>query len=497
MKKIIALFLTITMMFSFIVPVMADEEIKVTVNDKQIVFTEKPVMESDRILVPIRAIAEEMQFDVGWEQSTQEIKLENFNTILTLFVNQNTINKELKFASDTYDNKNSSIEIDVPAKIIDDRTYIPLRAITELFGATVNWDQSTSTANIIYNTLYGDTVTFEDEGMEFFCRLAITLEGIDVSDRNNIDEKFMIKIESDKSDLYNGPIYENAIKDITTIGINTGYSFIHIVNSLKDISKFPNLENIYLLGQNITDLSPITYKKTWNNIDVYRNPIFDFSPLTQVTVNHSVYTGYFDYLFSYINEDYVYGEDISAEAKEKYDLFAENLAKMFKTMQDVIKNNITEDMTTSEKIKVINDWIISNIKYDTDSQYFNSIPHFYTTLDDQYTQIFSNIVECAILHKYAICEGYSTVFDIFCDMLNIPSIFISGEAYNGEWEAHAWNIVKLEDGNLYHVDTTFNCTRNVYLLITDSEIEIDHKWNSEDVAPSFDYKKRSIHFLKY
>lgn len=32
------------------------------------------------------------------------------------------------------------IQLDVPAKIIDDRTYVPVRAVSETLGATVGWD---------------------------------------------------------------------------------------------------------------------------------------------------------------------------------------------------------------------------------------------------------------------------------------------------------------------------------------------------------------------
>ena len=38
--------------------------------------------------------------------------------------------------------------IDVSPKIIDDRTYIPLRAFSENLGFTVNWDENTYEINI-------------------------------------------------------------------------------------------------------------------------------------------------------------------------------------------------------------------------------------------------------------------------------------------------------------------------------------------------------------
>ncbi|MCL2838318.1 MAG: copper amine oxidase N-terminal domain-containing protein [Oscillospiraceae bacterium] len=41
--------------------------------------------------------------------------------------------------------------MDVPAQIINDRTFVPLRFISEFFGATVEWDEDTQTVIITTN----------------------------------------------------------------------------------------------------------------------------------------------------------------------------------------------------------------------------------------------------------------------------------------------------------------------------------------------------------
>lgn len=138
MKKITLILLTtISLMLCLSFNAFASDDITVNINNEAVVFDQKPIIENDRTLVPIRAIAEKMLFDVQWEQTTQKITLENFNTVLTLYVDKASITKELKHASDTYKNKSTTIALDVPARIIEGRTYVPLRAISELFGATV------------------------------------------------------------------------------------------------------------------------------------------------------------------------------------------------------------------------------------------------------------------------------------------------------------------------------------------------------------------------
>ena len=497
MKKITLLLLTsISLLLCLNLTVFAANDITVKINNETVIFDQKPIIENDRTLVPIRAIAEKMLFDVDYEHSTQKITLKNFNTVLTLYVNQKSITKELIHASNTYSDKTKSISLDVPAKIIEGRTYVPLRAISELFGATVEWDNNNHTANISYALTSGEPVEFIDKGIEHLCRVAITLGDIDTTDLNNIDDATISKLQTDSLELYNGIIYNDSLQKISSLGINEDFIFPIIVNSIEDISKFPNLKNLYLIGQNVHDLSPITYNFFWNELDLYRNPIFDFSPLEKIQVNHFVYAGYHDYLFSYINNSYTNNSTSFNVEKEKYNLFATKLSEIFSIIQNVINDNITSNMTRTEKITIVNDWITKNIEYDTDSVYFNGIKNFYTTLDSDYESFFSNTLECSILHGYAICQGYSMVFDVFCDILEIPSILITGTAFNGDWVAHTWNIVELEDGNFYHVDTTWNCNNNnKYCLISNEQIKLNHKWNSEDIPISFRFKKEEVHFF--
>ena len=40
------------------------------------------------------------------------------------------------------------IELDVPAQIINDRTLVPVRAVSESFNCKVGWDEATQTVAI-------------------------------------------------------------------------------------------------------------------------------------------------------------------------------------------------------------------------------------------------------------------------------------------------------------------------------------------------------------
>ena len=62
-----------------------------------------------------------------------------------------------------------------------------------------------------------------------------------------------------------------------------------------------------------------------------------------------------------------------------------------------------------------------------------------------------------LLEGKSVCEGYAKAFKIFCELLEIPSAMVIGVGHTSVGsEAHAWNAVRMEDGNWYAVDVTWD-----------------------------------------
>jgi hypothetical protein len=126
----------------------ADEEIKIMINGKELITSDKPVIIDGRTLVPLRAIGEAMECKVSWVDSIQTANLENSTTKVGMKIGSTVISKIKRTNTEVQ----SKIVIDVPPMIINDRTYIPVRAFAEALDAVVGWDSTTNTVMIVYDT---------------------------------------------------------------------------------------------------------------------------------------------------------------------------------------------------------------------------------------------------------------------------------------------------------------------------------------------------------
>lgn len=118
--------------------VKTDDAIKVVVDRKEIIFTDQaPIIKNDRTMIPLRGVLETMGIDIVWNAEEQSITAERGDSYALFKIGETTLKTD-----------EGEITLDVSPEIINDRTMIPLRAITESFGAEVTWDADTKTVTI-------------------------------------------------------------------------------------------------------------------------------------------------------------------------------------------------------------------------------------------------------------------------------------------------------------------------------------------------------------
>jgi len=119
----------------------AASPIRVLVDGKEVVFDASPFIENGRVLVPIRGIAEALDFDVEWLPELKYIVLTSKPGSVERMI---VISPGEEYAIVDFE----PIGLDVPAKIVKGRTYLPLRFVGESMGADVQWDPSARTVRI-------------------------------------------------------------------------------------------------------------------------------------------------------------------------------------------------------------------------------------------------------------------------------------------------------------------------------------------------------------
>jgi len=174
MKKLISI-ITIIMIITSIFPVsvfgsdIPNNDIDIFVNGKLIEKYHdnmRPFIDNNsRTQVPLRTLAEAMGFEVIWEGKTSKITIptENGNVVLQI-------------GSNKVQTPDGTISMDTAAVVINGRTYVPIRFVSEALGWTVGYKQnrdnsgkSASRATHIITvdkiTESGTTTTKEENGI--------------------------------------------------------------------------------------------------------------------------------------------------------------------------------------------------------------------------------------------------------------------------------------------------------------------------------------------
>lgn len=93
--------------------------------------------ENGRTQIPLRAVGEELGFNVGWDSATKKITLVKAERSIVFYLNSNIFNIN-----------GESVKMDTTPQLVNDRTFIPLRYIGEAVGYTVEYTDRTQMPTI-------------------------------------------------------------------------------------------------------------------------------------------------------------------------------------------------------------------------------------------------------------------------------------------------------------------------------------------------------------
>ena len=242
MKKVI----WIVLITLFLLPVQAFAQTTIPKNptivvDGKILYCDvHPFIEKGRVMVPLRPIFDALDGKLNW--------IPNENRV-TGFKGAYSVNLVIGNTT-AFISGNKEVTLDVPAKIVGGRTFVPLRFVSESLGATVEWNSteyvatitSSKTSNVqdisklIIPTVvlittdrgFGTGFFFNIDGAQYIITNAHVVEGA-----KWIKGKTFDQIEHNAT-----VIMEDSVLDLARLSINNvyDYNYIQWYTPMSDVS---------------------------------------------------------------------------------------------------------------------------------------------------------------------------------------------------------------------------------------------------------------------
>lgn len=138
MKKVIIVILALFLIILSTSFVDASEQpIKIIIDNQEITSDSLPIINSSRVLVPVRVISEELGYAVSWVSKTNTVYISKGNVSIKFIIGESKILVSGK-----------SVQLDVASSIVNGRAYLPIRVVSESIGSSINWDGSTKSVII-------------------------------------------------------------------------------------------------------------------------------------------------------------------------------------------------------------------------------------------------------------------------------------------------------------------------------------------------------------
>jgi len=334
MKKILCLVLVIVTMINVSIinasANTASNEIYVYVDGKYVSEADvKPFIENNRTLVPVRAVTEKMGAEVLWDNDTRTVTInkptekmvyngvEYFNCTAhaSLIIGSNEISIGLS-------DKNGALmfrtveKMDIAAKIVNERTFIPARFVGYALGYDIVWNQAK--LRVDYNFIGKQTIDFEIQ--EEPKKPEVT--------KPDVNEKYPNTTTVDGKDYPSRDGYDNIVIVDTSKGKIEDNKFVNLVPyrftennvTIESDEKEYEISNNNTAEENFKNFSKFYEDKTGEDVEIVE--ILDDLKIyhLEFLTNNNFLFQYFDgkssdstiYLHKYLDEKKYYKMTVSS-----------------------------------------------------------------------------------------------------------------------------------------------------------------------------------------
>ncbi len=281
----------------------------------------------------------------------------------------------------------------------------------------------------------------------------------------------------------------------------TGISEISIPSSCNiDFAAFrhcENLKTVEIENGNIAnnaflDCSSLQSAKFNGDVSIERNAFLDCSALKNITIDIS--KNYNPEAFTSCKSlTQINGEDafVNGEFAPEYkDFIYRNFYAaddvgfvnqfVMHNVAEIVRENITDNMSETEKVRVLHDWVCNNTKYTTDD---TELPQYHTDAS-------------VLMIDSVVCEGYAKLCNLLYHEAGIETYYVNNPD-------HAWNIVKI-GGHYFHADSTWDDGDKINrdnFLKSDSQFiahgDAHAEWNADIPSSLHTFQKEGTPECKY
>ncbi|MBU8905954.1 stalk domain-containing protein [Desertibacillus haloalkaliphilus] len=247
-RPFLHLFMFITII-SLLVPTSGAlaQQISVYIDSEQQQYDQPPIIKNGFTLVPLRGIFEALDASVDWNQSQQVVTAKKGQTDISL-----QIGSSVAFVNGTV------VHLQQPAEIVNNRTLVPLRFVSESLGAKVSWNNTTKTVAI--TTLNAQHGSSNDRDNQTENSQEVTVNGIEIGDlQSSVIARFGEPERSTKSEYgFTWLTYHDNYRDYFQVGVENGrvvalYTNADLIESNTGISlRLPKSAVVDHYGQSLT-----------------------------------------------------------------------------------------------------------------------------------------------------------------------------------------------------------------------------------------------------
>lgn len=140
-------------------------------------FEVDPAIINGSTLVPLRAIFEELGADIEWDNTTRTVTAVKGDNTITYTLGQTTAKRN-----------NETLMLTTPGQVVDNRTLVPLRFVSEALDAVVGWEPKSRSITIssaikfeatVTRVIDGDTLEIQYDGLNGSVTESVRLIGVD------------------------------------------------------------------------------------------------------------------------------------------------------------------------------------------------------------------------------------------------------------------------------------------------------------------------------